>query len=626
MKKIIGIFIVTLLIATILPIIGMAEDNRNKETVTTVNEYEKDICLNKETYNFKPSHTTSLIQSLEKPPSAFDLRNVDGENYVTSIKSQSAGTCWAHAIIATMESNLLMTGNWEKAGEIGEPNLAEYHLDWWNGFNDFNNDDVPHSEGFTIHIGGFCWGAVAYFSRGEGAVYSEDANDETEYDRNWFDTVPARYDESYHIYYPRNVEILDIGEYLSNINLIKHKIMTHGAIFITMGYDNKFLDTKDFTFYQSPQSPVFHNHNVAVIGWDDDKETRATEPGAWLCKNSWGSGWGLDGYFWISYYDKYCCHYTPEEWTVSFQDIEPMPYKQIYYYDYHGWHDWQDTFGISNEAFNAFTATENGIITDVSFYTCTDNVDYIVKIYDDFENGELKGELSNISGIINHTGFHTVELKQPVHLTSGDQFFIYLKLSDGGQPYDTSIIDMEWIGGKITIESVSHPGESYYYYEGSWHDLYNFDNKANFCIKGLISKETDLDCIGDISWTDVSPGSKVTSSIEVENVGESFSKLDWEITEHPSWGTWTFTLEEGDGLLPEHGTITIEVSVVVPDEQNKEFSGEIKIVNKDDSSDYETIQVSLTTSKNKTVNTPFLRFLEQHPHLFPLLRQLMGLQ
>jgi hypothetical protein len=36
-----------------------------------------------------------------------------------------------------------------------------------------------------------------------------------------------------------------------------------------------------------------------------------------------------------------------------------------------------------------------------------------------------------------------------------------------------------------------------------------------------------------------------------------------------------------------------------------------------------TLEVSMP--KNKAINTPFLRFLEQHPYLFPLLRQLLRL-
>ena len=35
--------------------------------------------------------------------------------------------------------------------------------------------------------------------------------------------------------------------------------------------------------------------------------------------------------------------------------------------------------------------------------------------------------------------------------------------------------------------------------------------------------------------------------------------------------------------------------------------------------------LSVTMPRNKVINTPFLNFLEQHPHLFPLLRQLLGL-
>jgi len=44
----------------------------------------------------------------------------------------------------------------------------------------------------------------------------------------------------------------------------------------------------------------------------------------------------------------------------------------------------------------------------------------------------------------------------------------------------------------------------------------------------------------------------------------------------------------------------------------------------DAESDWATLEVSMP--KNKPINTPFLRFLENHPYLFPLLQQLLGLQ
>ena len=48
------------------------------------------------------------------------------------------------------------------------------------------------------------------------------------------------------------------------------------------------------------------NHGVTLIGWDDSK-VAGDRKGAWLIKNSWGTGWGTAaggperGYMWIAY-------------------------------------------------------------------------------------------------------------------------------------------------------------------------------------------------------------------------------------------------------------------------------------------------------------------------------------
>jgi len=110
----------------------------------------------------------------------------------------------------------------------------------------------------------------------------------------------------------------------------------------------------------------------------------------------------------------------------------------------------------------------------------------------------------------------------------------------------------------------------------------------------------NLDCSGSLSWTEVKPGAIVTGTFQVQNIGDTGSLLNWTInTSSISWGTWSYSPEEGENLTPEDGPVTIQVSVVAPDEPKSDFEGYVRVENKQDSDDFSVIPVSLITPSER---------------------------
>ncbi len=122
------------------------------------------------------------------------------------------------------------------------------------------------------------------------------------------------------------------------------------------------------------------------------------------------------------------------------------------------------------------------------------------------------------------------------------------------------------------------------------------------CFKKM-SSQSNIDADGQLDWTDIQPGFTVRTNITVTNSGAPSSFLSWEIAEIPDWGIWVVTPTEGSNLsIFEEDRIFVEIQI--PSEKNIEYTGNMRLVNRDNRSDYVDLPVSVTTSKVRVV--PFL--------------------
>ena len=414
-------------------------------------------------------------------PSSYDLRTF---GYVTAVRNQgNCGSCWAFGSYGSLESWLLMN-----AAETWD--LSENNLKNCNGF------DVG-----TCETGGNEDMSTAYLTRWSGPV--------------------SEADDPYHDYDESCSSGKVCQKYVENVlwfstaNDIKNALMTYGGMCVSMYMSSAYYNPSDYTYYYSGSSSA--NHAVTLIGWDDSKVvTGAPGNGAWLIKNSWGTGWGDSGFFWISYYDSVAVKYA----AVFCDAVPTSSYATNYQYDPLGWTTSVGSSSPTAWAANIFTATANEQLTAVGTYAGVSATSYTIYIYDTFNGSTFSNLLGSVSGTLANYGYHTIPLASPINLTTGKNFSIVVKFTTPGYNYPIPA-EMDFAG--YSSGATASPGQSYVSSNGTtFTDITTISGFANtnVCIRGLTlpltqasapspaDGATNVNINADLSWT---AGSGTTS-------------------------------------------------------------------------------------------------------------------
>ncbi len=262
-------------------------------------------------------------------------------NIATSPKNQfQTGLCWDFASISTVEANARKKG-------LGTLDLSEAHLAYSLVADTYsNNDDKKGKYNTTVADGGKIVYAPTYYFNGYGQLNENELSFTSSLTNDTNDLKKITSST-----YKKGRSIITLDNYYldnfnssgactnSDISTIKANIMKNGAVLGQMYMDQDLFKDVNENYYISKESDAeFTNHAITIIGWDDtvskSKFNNATRDGAWIIKNSWGTDWSDDGFFYISYDDEHICTLTANyevsnsnnyEYTYKSSDLVGVP-------------------------------------------------------------------------------------------------------------------------------------------------------------------------------------------------------------------------------------------------------------------------------------------------------------
>jgi len=318
-------------------------------------------------------------------PGEFSWKNIDGKDWTTPAKNQgNCGSCWLFSAMGAFESVINIR---EGCAEL-DPDLSEqYVLSCLPAAGSCNGGNIENCVFYYIN-------STSPTGNYHNGVITEEC---FEYQSN-FDYIPSCSDK------PANwedflVPILDYSEswtfeYIPQLrDTIKSLVYQKGPIMVYFWASQRFIrwgafHKQSWQYYPdyNENCPNFVNHGITVVGWKDDPSIG--NGGYWICKNTWGTNWGYNGFFNIEYdilnlggfiawvdYDPNSFNWGPiipeingpnrgkpgEEYTYEIKSLDPDGDDNLYYYIDWGDGDIQEWIGpyASNESLEIKHIWEN---------------------------------------------------------------------------------------------------------------------------------------------------------------------------------------------------------------------------------------------------------------------------
>lgn len=226
-------------------------------------------------------------------PQKIDWRSMGGNNFISPVKDQgSCGSCVAFATNGMVDASMRIAANLP----MNSPNASTLQ--------ELSEAQLFYCGGGLCSTGWNISSAIGYLM-GTGVVPAakypyKPSQQPCNLPTNWQNMITK------------------IAGYikLSTAQDMKQYLASSGPLAASFAIYEDFYAYKSGVYKWNGKAKRVGGHAVCIVGYDETKS-------AWLCKNSWGTGWGMKGYFYIGYGQ---CGIDASMWGVkAFETIYPFP-------------------------------------------------------------------------------------------------------------------------------------------------------------------------------------------------------------------------------------------------------------------------------------------------------------